>query len=94
MNRLWLSVPESVRFPVGMRRRCGSSHRRRTAVVVQVNLKFVHLVEGKYFYVLFQIIHCKEFAGHIQHKAAVREKRIIPCRPFGELSLFVVEYLQ
>ena len=75
MNRLWLSVPEAFAF----QSECGVgavpviAEELRKTVVVQVNLKFVHLVEGKYLYVLFQIIHCKEFAGHIQHKAAVRE---------------------
>ena len=45
----------------------------RKAVVVQVNLEFVHLIEGKYPDILLQIVQRKELAAGINHKTAVRE---------------------
>ena len=45
----------------------------RKAVIVQMNLELIHLIERKYLHILLQIVQCKELAASINHKTTVRK---------------------
>ena len=64
------------------------------AIIIQVNLELVHLVERQHLDVLLQIVQGEKFTGHVQHEAPVGIARPVAGRPLGQASLLPVENLQ
>ena len=64
------------------------------AIIIQVNLELVHLVERQHLDVLLQIVQGEKFTGHVQHEAPVGIERIIPRCPLGQTTLLSVQDLQ
>ena len=66
----------------------------REAIVVQVNLEFVHLVKRHHLDLLLQIVEGKELSTHIEHKATARKLRPVAGSTLGQGGFLSIKHLE
>ena len=64
------------------------------AIVVQMYLQFIHLIERKNFDIITQVIHRKEFTSHINHESSVRIQRKVRSPALHQSLRLVMNHLE